>query len=219
MKAVCSRSTVLQEMLNPHARCWEKPLIVELDLAETPLSMQPTDAIRAQWKTRAHGVVKKLRFTAMHNGTIIGFRLDWDDPRENREILDNDQFADGAAVMLPAVADAPIILMGQRGQPVNAWYWRADEGATGRNISAQGYGSTRTIDRNSVVCSQKWHDGAWTVVITRHLRLDTKEPVAQLSPGDHMPYGVAVWEGGNQERAGIKSFTLSREDLFVDPLS
>jgi DMSO reductase family type II enzyme heme b subunit len=93
-----------------------------------------------------------------------------------------------------------------------------DEGASGRNISAQGYGSTRTIDRNSVVCSHEWRDGVWTVVITRHLKLNTKEPVAQLSPGDRMPYGVAVWEGGNQERAGIKSFTLSREDLFVDPI-
>jgi steroid C-25 hydroxylase gamma subunit len=80
MRAVYSRSTGLNEMLNPHARCWEKPLMVELDMAETPLAMQPTDAIRAQWKNRTHGVVKKVRFTALHNGSIIGFRLDWEDP-------------------------------------------------------------------------------------------------------------------------------------------
>ena len=75
----------------------------------------------------------------------------------------------------------------------------------------------RTVDRSSIVCSSHWAKGSWTVVITRALTLSSPATVAQLYPGARTPYGVAIWEGGNQERAGIKSFTLSREDLILDP--
>ena len=37
-----------------------------------------------------------------------------------------------------------------------------------------------------------------------------------LTPHGGVPYGVAIWEGANQERAGVKSFTLSLEDLALD---
>ena len=34
----------------------------------------------------------------------------------------------------------------------------------------------------------------------------TSEPVAQLRAGETTGFSVAVWEGGNGERAGIKAF-------------
>jgi hypothetical protein len=45
------------------------------------------------------------------------------------------------------------------------------------------------------------------VVIARALRVDTQEPIAQLEPGAETGFGVAVWDGNQGERAGIKAFS------------
>jgi DMSO reductase family type II enzyme heme b subunit len=219
MRAVYTPGVALQDYLDVDHACWQRAIGVNLQMVETPLAMQPTDAIRAQWKGRRHGLVTRARFAALHNGTVLGFRLEWDDPHADERIVDNDQFVDAAAVMLPSVPGAPILLMGQKGAPVNAWYWRADEGAHGRNIVSEGFGTTRTVAPKTVTCSQQWHDGTWSVVIARALAVNTPEPVAQIKPAGQVPYGVAIWEGGNQERAGIKSFALSIEDLVLDAAS
>lgn len=206
----------LSSMVDPQSPLWSDAVVTQVPLSETPMGMQPTDAVRAQWQGREYGKTGHVRLAALHNGSFLAFRLQWHDPVEDREIVDNDQFTDAAAVMLPSVPGAPILLMGSAEAPVNAWYWRADEGAVGRHIVATGIGTTRTVDRELVVCNQQWHAGEWTVIIARPMLVDSQEPVSQLRPGEHMPYGIAVWAGSNQERAGIKSFTLSREDLFID---
>ena len=217
MKAHFINNTNLAGLLDMGAGFWENTITKELQMSETPLSMQPTDAIRAQRKDKQHGLIDAVRLSAVHNKKFIAFRLEWNDPIEDREISDSDQFTDAVAIMLPSVANAPLLLMGAEKAPVNALYWRADEGKAGRNIVSTGFGRTRTVDRDNVACVDRWKDGMWTVIITRPLTMFTPEPVAQLKLGDSMPYGVAVWAGSNQERAGIKSFTLSKEDLRIDP--
>jgi hypothetical protein len=54
--------------------------------------------------------------------------------------------------------------------------------------------------------------------MSRPLVIDSQHPQAQLRPGDRIPFGVAIWDGGNQERAGIKSVGISTEDLFLEPI-
>jgi len=216
MRAIYSPGITLKDCLDAGHACWQRAIGVELQMSPSPMGMQPTDAIRAQWKDRSYGRVATARLDALHNGSILAFRLEWADARADEKIRDNDQFVDAAAVMLPSAPKAPILLMGQKGAPVNAWLWRADEGAQGRNIVAEGIGTTRTVAPGTVSCGQRWRNGHWSLVIARALALDTPEPVAQLRPGGRVPYGVAIWEGGNQERAGIKSFTLSLEDLMLD---
>ena len=203
-------------LLELDADLWSETITIKLAMSETPLSMQPTEAVRVQMHGREYGQLGWMLLSAVHNNERIFFRLQWDDPVEDREILDNDQFTDAAAIMLPSVPDAPLLLMGMEGRPVNAAYWRADEGEVGRNIIATGFGTTQTVDRQAVVCRDRWNDGRWTVIISRPLRMNTRQPVAQLSADGSTPYGVAVWAGSNQERAGIKSFTLSKEDLMLD---
>ncbi|AMN47555.1 putative steroid C25 dehydrogenase (S25dC4) [Steroidobacter denitrificans] len=219
MRAIYTPELTLKDYLVIDHDCWGRANGVNLQMVETPIAMQPTDAIRAQWKGRKHGVVTQARLAALHNGTVLGFRLEWADASVDERIVDNDQFVDAAAIMLPSVPKAPILLMGQKGAPVNAWYWRADEGVDGRNIVSEGYGTTRTVTPKTVICNQQWRKGTWSVVITRALALKTSEPIAQMKPAEQLPYGVAIWEGGNQERAGIKSFALSIEDLILDAAS
>jgi len=67
-----------------------------------------------------------------------------------------------------------------------------------------------------VVCRQVRRDGKWLLVITRPLLVEDLHPQAQLRPGDRTPFGVAIWAGANQERAGIKSVGISSEDLFLE---
>jgi DMSO reductase family type II enzyme heme b subunit len=89
---------------------------------------------------------------------------------------------------------------------VNAWYWRADQ-ASARNIVAEGLGTSRSVDDERVRARGVWKEGHWRLVIARALRVESADPVAQLRPGEASGFGVAVWDGGSGERAGIKSFS------------
>jgi hypothetical protein len=46
------------------------------------------------------------------------------------------------------------------------------------------------------------------VVITRPMRVKVgSENPAQLEPGQSTGFGVAIWEGGHAERAGLKAIS------------
>lgn len=83
-------------------------------------------------------VVPEVRTRALHNGTHIGFHLEWDDPEA--DVVDAmARFRDAVAVQLPvdAAALATGVTMGAVGQPVHIMQWRAawqvdvDEGRKG----------------------------------------------------------------------------------------
>lgn len=69
--------------------------------------------------------VADLRARALHDGTTVALRLQWDDP--TLDDLDGiDGFHDAVAVMLPAVSRGkPAITMGAKGAPVHILQWRA----------------------------------------------------------------------------------------------
>ena len=195
-------------VLQPDAALWraEKPETVKLK--GTPLDMQPTGAIKVSWADKKIGAVEVVQVAAIHDGERIAFRLEWNDPTENREITDTPDFPDGCGILLPTVQFAPMAVMGAVGMAVNAWYWRADENGRGRHVLAEGLGTTRTIDEelvrgNGVHENQRWH-----VVITRPMKvkIGSENPI-QLEPGQSTGFGVAVWEGGHGERAGLKAIS------------
>jgi hypothetical protein len=39
---------------------------------------------------------------------------------------------------------------------------------------------------------------------------------AQLEPGQETGFGVAIWEGSNRERAGIKAFSGDWKPLIIE---
>jgi DMSO reductase family type II enzyme heme b subunit len=196
----------LEVLLDPDATAWKSAGREELKLEGTPLGMQLTAHIRAAWAGRKIGSVEQVSVAAVHDGQVLAFRLEWSAAGGGVEPSDNHEFTDGAAVVLPSSPGAPIITMGAPGVAVNAWYWRADsEGA--RHVVAEGLGSSRTLDVELVRGRGAWKDGRWRVVIARALRVDTSEPIAQLEPGAETGFGVAVWDGNQGERAGIKAFS------------
>jgi DMSO reductase family type II enzyme heme b subunit len=95
--------------------------------------------------------------------------------------------------------------MGAVGMAVNAWYWRADENGSGRHVLAEGLGTTRTIDYELVRGNGVYENNHWHVVITRAMKVQSADTPVQLEPGQKSGLGVAIWEGGHGERAGIKA--------------
>ncbi len=215
MKAEYIKNVDLKQLRDLKSSFWKKVQANKLPMNPTPVAMQPTQAIRSEWEDKPFGLVEEVSLSAAHNGRFIAFRLEWKDPNQDAKRNDNSIFSDGAAVMLASEPGAPITMMGAPGLPVNILYWRADEGETGRNIVAEGIGTSKTVDQEMVVCTEHWADNKWQLIIARPMKIETKESIAQLSPGEDMSYGVVIWNGAGGERAGIKSYTAGRDQLVV----
>lgn len=219
MKAQLIKNADLKELLDLNSRFWKKVKPSQLTLDAAPLEMQPTAAIRDEWRDKPYGRVKNIKLSAAHNGVFIAFRLQWDDPEQDLTVRDNNLFVDAAAIMLASVPDAPILLMGAPGKPVNALYWRADEGKTGRNVVAEGIGTSRTVDTEMVVCNERWANKSWDLIMARPLQIKTDQAVTQLSPGQETSYGIAIWDGAGGERAGIKAYAVGRDKLVIEQVN
>ena len=196
MKAQYIRGASLDVLLDPDAAAWRSVKSATLPLSGTPSALQPTAAVRTEFP---EGSIELLlgaepdepAVADLDPGFVVAVRM-----------------LIAAAILLPVRPGAPLMTMGAPGQPVNAWYWRADENGTGRQVTAQGLGTTETIDRESVKCRGIHRQSEWAVVIARHLRVKGNQQVAQIDVGTGTAFSIAIWEGGHRERAGIKSFAL-----------
>lgn len=206
----------LDSLLQPESAAWRGRESETIKLIGTPSGMQPTEAIRVAWTGKPIGAVGSVEVGAVHNGDVLAFRLEWEDPNEDSELPDNDSFPDAAAIALPAADGAPLILMGAPGKPVNAWYWRADEPDGARHIAAEGLGTSRTLDTSLVSARGFWKEGRWRVLIARAMNVEA-QGAARLQPGSETGFGVAIWEGSHNERAGIKAFSGDWMKLTIEP--
>lgn len=218
MRAVYVAEAKLEELLDPHAAAWKSAKGEVVKMVGTPIGLQPTALIRNAWINKKIGQASQVSVAAIHNGEFIAFRLEWADASENKSNGDNSVFPDGAAIALPAgdAKSVPIMTMGAPGAAVNAWYWRADQNGVGRHVVAEGIGTSRTVDQELVKANGVWANGHWQVVIVRALAVESKEPLAQLMPGQATGFGVAIWEGNAGERGGIKAFSGDWLALEVD---
>jgi hypothetical protein len=55
------------------------------------------------------------------------------------------------------------------------------------------------------------------VVLARRFRIEGAEKYAEFAPGTATKFAVAVWEGSNGERAGIKAFSVDWRGLELAP--
>jgi len=207
-----------QSLLDPGSKIWNGRKRETLELMGAPAGLQPTAAIRNAYANVKIGAVSSVSVSALHDGNVIAFRLEWDDPSDDATITDNDTFVDAAALAFPVHEQAPMILMGAPGMPINAWYWRADEEGQGRHVTAEGLGTSRTLDRSLVKARGQWQGGRRTVVISRPMQIGDVPGAAQFAPGTQNRFGVAIWEGSHSERAGIKAFSGNWKEFTIDAL-
>ena len=205
-------------LLDPGSKIWNGRKREVLELMGAPAGLQPSGAIRAAYADQKIGAVTSVSVSALHDGEVIAFRLEWQDPSDDASIGDNDSFPDAAALAFPVHEQAPMILMGAPGMPVNAWYWRADDAEKGRHVTAEGLGTSRLLDESLVKVRGQWKAGRRALVISRSMQVGDVPGAAQFAPGEPSRFGVAIWEGSHGERAGIKAFSGNWKDLTIDAL-
>ena len=207
-----------EQMLEPLGAVWEGGAGETLKLDATPLANQPSEYIKASRDAKQIGKVRSLAVQAAHNGQDVFFRLVWEDEGADRAFTDTNVFVDGCGVLMPIKAeDTPIDEMGSKDVPVNAWFWRADREDQAQNTFAKGLGTTEFSKECAVQTKSVWENGRWTVVFARALVVPGQpEESVQLAVGGTVKVGFAVWEGSNQERAGLKSFSKEWRELVLE---
>jgi DMSO reductase family type II enzyme heme b subunit len=205
IRRVAADAAVLLDPMNP---VWQQAAGQDFPMVPTPLKNNPAIEAVSPFIAQStdHGVVHGLNAAGLHNGKVLALRLSWTSDKHDT-IADLDQFVDGVAVMFPLSSRASAVTMGSPGEPVNAWYWKADKADQPFDVVAEGYGtSTRRTGKDAQLVSKASHKaGRWHVVLQRPLRVGNQ--YAQFEPGTPTRLAFGVWSGGNRERAGRKSFS------------
>jgi DMSO reductase family type II enzyme heme b subunit len=208
-----------EALLDPEGGAWRGAAPVNVPLIATPAPLQPAQYIVMTYITKVVPGVNQVQVSALHNGEVLAFRLEWSDRTEDREIGDTNQFTDAAGVLLPVTDDAPLLQMGTPEQPVTGWYWSADSDADGRgrHVRAEGLGTTEEVKRSAISVRSVRKPEGWAVVLTRSLVAAEGDPVASLEPGAKTKFAVAVWEGAAGERGGLKGYSGDWQPLELAP--
>jgi DMSO reductase family type II enzyme heme b subunit len=100
---------------DPFAAAWE-------DLPEFEATLQPQNVVTPHL---TEGSVSRVRIRALHDGSWLAVRLEWDDTTDDHNVTTS-TFSDAAAVQFPASRDSRgSPMMGNDGAPVDIVYFRA----------------------------------------------------------------------------------------------
>ena len=95
---------------------------------------------------------------------------------------------------------APAAVMQGSDGAVELWYWQANRDG-GELLTAHGPGVFRACPNvPPVTANALLAEGRWAVVFSRAL-------AGTIQPDSTIRFGILVWDGSNEERAGIGAFT------------
>lgn len=178
------------------------------------------------------GGVKWIDVKSFYTTKDVFFLLTWEDKTESAKLAASGKFTDACAIEFPfKEGSMPSPFMGEKGNPVNIWMWRAVAKAAPRypvaysdfyrqgsideklafpdkpvqNLLAEGFGSLSLSAVQDVAGSGLWKDGKWSVVIKRRL---SSKGGSMFRQGLALPVAFAVWDGDNAERDGAKSVSI-----------
>ncbi|MCC7366285.1 MAG: hypothetical protein IT303_18150 [Dehalococcoidia bacterium] len=188
--------------LAPRGTAWTQAGEHAVPLAPTPLEAQPSAYVRTAWAARSYGTLPSVAVAAAVAGGALHVRLRWAAPSPRTGITDNNVYADACALLFPADGrEAVLATMGDDRSPVEAWHWRAGTSLP-FVLTARGAGTSERRPHHDLTADAAWDHGEWAVVFRRSL---TAAGVP-LRTGD-LPFGIAIWQGANEERAGLASHT------------
>lgn len=196
-----------EDLANPGSSSWDGVDAEEVALAPTPDSFQTNEYVRAAWANREHGLVKSVSVKAAHNGNDVALRLEWEDT-EHPEA----EFPDACAVVFPSNGSADLATLGSSESSVDLWYWRSDRGDVGEEVVAKGVSDLSTLEGSAVNAKASFSGGKWAVVLSRPASAGGTE----ISPGAAKQVAFLVWEGKNEERAGLAAISQAWQELEID---
>lgn len=205
----CTRVQRLDPYLAPASSDWTALPQEEVRLVAAPLAMQPTAYVRNAWAGKPYGETTPLRVASVHDGHTFALRLSWTGVAPAGH-----DFPDAIAAAFPVRGNPPLVTMGAPDAPIHILRWQADRKAL-RSILATGIGSSRPGPELAYGVEAASDDGTWHVVLTRPLGTGA-EDLAPLAAGTTTRIGFAVWRGGNDERAGIKAYSIDWAELALD---
>lgn len=137
------------------------------------------------------GAVLPVEARALHGAGRLALRLAWADAHENvTDPRATHRFADAVAVQFaPAGKTLPYVGMGEPGQPVQIWFWRAGQPA--QRLAAQGFGSLDRSAGSAPEARARRTAGGWEVVL-------------RGEAGAATAAAFAAWDGAEEGRAGRK---------------
>jgi complex iron-sulfur molybdoenzyme family reductase subunit gamma len=170
--------------------------------------MQPTEYIRNSWAQRTYGAAKSLKVASVHDGHTWAIRTTWQGVSPAGK-----DFPDALAIAMPVRGKPALMLMGAADAPIHYLRWAANKEGI-RSIIATGIGQSVPGPKIKGSSNGMAADNIWNVVVTRPL--GSGQEVAPLLAGKKTQIGFAVWYGANDERAGIKAFSIDWADLVLD---
>jgi DMSO reductase family type II enzyme heme b subunit len=191
--------------VDPDDPAWELVARLRAVLSPIPLDAQPNAYIRTAWAARPYGRVNEVELACAEHGGELFVRLAWQRPDEAPAPAPapiggpSGEFPDGAGVyFLRHGSDAPAATIGRPDAPVVLWRWRerleGETAAPAAWLAARGPGVFRPEpDAPPLDVAARLSGGRWSVVLAG--------PLAPL--GELAGLGAVVWDGANDERAGI----------------
>jgi DMSO reductase family type II enzyme heme b subunit len=169
----------------------------------TTLRVYPQNTVRLPDKITESATVT---VRALYGAEELGLHLEWSDASmENARGVG--KFADAAAVQWPTQfgpgTRLPYIGMGNPGEPVALWLWRAD--GTAETLAAEGFGTLTAQTTDGMQAQGAWKDGRWRVAFRRGLAAGGEYCVRVDSAKQGLvPVALAVWNGATSQRDGAK---------------
>ena len=203
------RVDTINDFLSPASTHWSRIEPTRVMMVPTPLAMQPTAYVRNAWVDRKYGETPPIDVASVHDGATWAVLVRWWSVAAKGPT----EFADALAVALPVSRNAVLALMGSPEAPIHYLLWNASHN-TPQSLLATGIG-TSAPGPDVQQDAQASADGpSWRVVISR--ALGTGPNVAPLEAGAKTGVGFAVWRGTNDERAGIKAFSVDWTELELE---
>jgi len=199
---ISTKVTKIENYRDPKSDSWSAIKKTQVDLAKTPLALQPTQYIRASWEKRPYGETDSLKFATVHDSKEIAFHLEWYVPVRHER--------DAVAIAMPITGNPPLITMGMRDAPIHMLYWVEREKNV-RSTIAIGIGTTRPGKNVGQTGVANWENGVRQIVLTR--KLGQAEETAPLVAGMTTMFAIALWRGANDERAGLKAYSITWKEL------
>lgn len=170
-----------------------------IDLIAAPAGMQPGGYIAKAYRDAVLPNTKKGSIEVVAQGDGYRVTLEWNCPNPVYDATTNtNMFVDAAAVLAPAVKDAPLFTMGAPEQALHGALWRADRKEL-HQIDSAGLGTVkRSTPPATWQVTSEWQSGAWRVVFDL-------APWPNLKAQGQIAF--AIWRGELQERGGLKSIS------------
>lgn len=169
-----------------------------IKLIAAPTAFQPGGYIGKAYADRGEPKTPQAE-VEVDTGNGLTITLRWRCAHPVIDASDNPRaFIDACALLVPEKTDSPWITMGAPDLPVAGVLWRADK-TRPMLIRAEGLGSVQRSEApNNWAAESVYGDGVWRVTFK----------LPQWAPlNEHRQFAVAIWQGAQSERAGLKSIS------------